>query len=311
MGDETVGPSAGSAEPPSELADSAAAAPAAAALPPPTRPAKVPSTLPLGMSGHPFLFKKAWHPATFRNREKVWAAEERIAAEARRDAAAREEVAAEHAHEAAAALLPEAERGRRAVEWIYAKPPGYDAGLDRVAAAAAPPPPPGAPPASGGSRDAGTGGAPAGGGGRRGGRQAGPVSHVARVVGGVRAAAAAGELQLKAGRAHGGGLPGDANQRLIAGASLADEAEEEAALRLAAMAPGEVAALARAVQRQGAAEARRAARETRAAAGRAEAERIEEALAFLQASGVAVPSTDAARPREKRRRRRSGDARAD
>jgi hypothetical protein len=306
MGD--TGTSAG-AEPPSELADSAVEAPAAAPPPPPpTRPAKVPSTLPLGMSGHPFLFKKAWHPATFRNREMVWAAEERIAAEARRDAAAREEVAAERAQEAAAALLPEAERGRRAVGWIYAKPPGYDAGLER--AAAAPPPPPGATPAAGGNRDASAGAAPAGGGGRRGGRQAGPVSHVARVVGGVRAAAAAGELQLKAGRAHGGGLPGDANQRLIAGASAADEAEEEAALRLAAMEPREVAALARAVLRQGAAEARRAAREARAAAGRAEAARVEEALAFLQASGVAVPGA-ATRPREKRRRRRSGDARAD
>lgn len=78
---------------------------------------------------HDFLNKKPWHPMNFRNRARVWEAEQRNQEEqASKDRARKEFEAEQHYLKTISMLSPEEReryRQRQSVSWLYMKPPGY------------------------------------------------------------------------------------------------------------------------------------------------------------------------------------------
>jgi CBF1 interacting corepressor len=84
---------------------------------------------------HQYLHLKSWHPLSYKNREKVFQAEQAAAARARRDADAAREFA-ENAEffkntEALAAKDRASARYKRELAFMYQKPPGFDAALEK------------------------------------------------------------------------------------------------------------------------------------------------------------------------------------
>lgn len=80
---------------------------------------------------HDFLNKKPWHPMNFRNRVRVWEAEqEHIESEQRKERGRQEFEAEQELLKTISMLSPEEQeryRQRQSVSWLYQKPPGYDA----------------------------------------------------------------------------------------------------------------------------------------------------------------------------------------
>jgi len=78
---------------------------------------------------HKFLNKKPWHPMNYRNRTKVWQAEQQAYQEAKSVQRAKQEFQAQQEKFNQLALLPGEEgamlRQKQAVSWMYTKPPGF------------------------------------------------------------------------------------------------------------------------------------------------------------------------------------------
>lgn len=248
---------------------------------------------------HDFLNKKAWHPMSFKNRTRVWEAEQAAtAAAAAKERRAQEYEAEREYLRTIATLVPEEReryRQRQAVSWLYQKPPGFDAARAAPAEGAG---------AGEGEVKDGGGDAPAqgqqqqqqqregreppGGGGAAAGRRSGG-NYVAKVVGGVQAVVRSQQgfdLKQAAGGMsppRGGIDPGAENQRLIV--STVDPEVEAEAYRLATMPQEERERL----EREAAREGRRRGREARRARAAAERQRVHEAVAFLRAAGIEVP----------------------
>eukprot|EP00887_Chlorella_sp_A99_P003840 scaffold11.g3840.t1 len=286
---------------------------------------------------HNFLNKKPWHPLTFKNMARVWEAEQRNYEKEKRKADAAAEFASEQEYLKTISLLRRARwvgggpvaasaevrlrggggrtgvlvgsggeeeqrryRERQSVSFLYMKPPGYDAVLERAerdnAAAAA----------------AGASGAPAaqaaaaaapGPGGQQQRRPAAAAAggHLQNVIQGFAAAAVAAQqreaqvLQLKhlpsAGRSppRGGALPDAENQQFVV--AEMDSEEEEEALRLAAMPEAERRRAARRAERQRRRAKRQARRAARQAQEAAQQQELEQAKAFLRAAGLEVPES--------------------
>lgn len=81
---------------------------------------------------HDFLNKKPWHPMNFRNRARVWEAEQRNQEDqASKERARREFEAEQHYLKTISMLSPEEReryRQRQSVSWLYMRPPGYSEG---------------------------------------------------------------------------------------------------------------------------------------------------------------------------------------
>jgi hypothetical protein len=81
---------------------------------------------------HDFLNKKPWHPMNFRNRARVWEAEQRNQEDqASKERARREFEAEQHYLKTISMLSPEEQeryRQRQSVSWLYMRPPGYSEG---------------------------------------------------------------------------------------------------------------------------------------------------------------------------------------
>lgn len=275
---------------------------------------------------HDFLNKKAWHPMSFKNRQKVWEAEQRAAAESTAKERRAQEYEAEREYlRTIAALGPEEQeryRQRQAVSWLYQKPPGFDAA--RAAAAEGKD-------ANGAGGDDGQepshgdqqqqdgkkaeeqGQAGGSGGGATNRRSGG--NYVAKVVGGVQAVVKSQQrfdLKQTAGGMsppRGGIDPGAENQRLVV--STMDPEEEEAVCRLAMMTEEERGRL----EKERVREERLKAKEARRAREAAERQRVREAVAFLKSAGIEVPGdsdsdsgsssgSDSEEEEERRKRRR-------
>jgi len=81
---------------------------------------------------HDFLNKKPWHPMNFRNRARVWEAQQRNQEDqASKERARREFEAEQHYLKTISMLSPEEQeryRQRQSVSWLYMRPPGYSEG---------------------------------------------------------------------------------------------------------------------------------------------------------------------------------------
>jgi hypothetical protein len=175
---------------------------------------------------------KPWHPANFRNRTKVWEAEQAHYAEEKRNQQAREEFEAEQEYEKTLSMLSAEEQekhlARQSVAFLYTKPPGLDAAIEKEATAMAAAAPAGADERRQQQQQ------PEPGQKQRSGRNAG--NYLAKVVSGFKAATDQ-HLQLKrsnmAGRSppRGGGAAGDPNQQFVVGEVDSEEGEADSAKR--------------------------------------------------------------------------------
>ncbi|PRW60741.1 zinc knuckle (CCHC-type) family [Chlorella sorokiniana] len=249
---------------------------------------------------HNFLQKKPWHPLTFRNMARVYEKEQEHYEEEKRKAESRAEFEAEQAYLKTLSLLsPEEQekyRQRQSVSFLYMKPPGYDAALERAEKAQQ------AGQAVGAGGEPLAGGAAAGSGAaaqqqqqggqqqQQRGRAPPPGGHMKAVLGGIKAVAQQAQQRYELKHVSGTGMgrspprggtsaAGDELQQFVVGEM--DSEEEEEAIRLAAIPPDERRRMQRA-----AAKAKR--KEEKAAA----AAQLDQAKAFLRAAGLALPSDD-------------------
>jgi hypothetical protein len=81
---------------------------------------------------HDFLNKKPWHPMNFRNRARVWEAQQRNQEDQASKERARREFEAEQHYLKTISMLSSEEqeryRQRQSVSWLYMRPPGYSEG---------------------------------------------------------------------------------------------------------------------------------------------------------------------------------------
>ncbi|KAL4855084.1 putative zinc finger CCHC domain-containing protein [Chlorella vulgaris] len=254
---------------------------------------------------HSFLTKKPWHPSNFRNMAQVWEKEhDHYEAEKKREES-KAEFEAEQAFLKTLSLLSPQEqekyRQRQSVSFLYMKPPGYDAALERAERAeqAGQVVGPGGEAIAGGQQQQGGQQGAAGGAQQqqgqqqqgqqqqRGGRpQVGAGGHLQNVINGLKAVHQKEQgLELKhqtgVGRSppRGGASLTAPNQQFVVGEM--DSEEEEETLRLAAIPPAER----RRQEKQAAKAARRRQKD-------AAAQQLEQAKAFLRAAGLALPSDD-------------------
>lgn len=238
---------------------------------------------------HNFLNQKPWHPLNFRNQARVFEAEAEHAANEKRKADTKAEFDAEQDYLQTLSMLSAEEqdkyRARQSVSWLYMRPPGYDAALDRAeqaqrdaggdpSAAQVPPPAPAAPAApQQPAQQPRLGQAAAAGGG-----------FVTKMIGAFKAGQDQDRLEIK--HAPGGRSPPrgatslDAPNQQFVIAELASDEEEEA-LRLASIPESERRAAARE-------SARRARRHHEAT----EELRLQQAKAFLRAAGLSLPDDE-------------------
>ena len=280
---------------------------------------------------HKFLNLKPWHPMNFRNREKVYLAEQRQYEDEQRKERGRQEFQAEQEYLKTISMLSAEEqeryKQRQSVSWLYQKPPGFDAAKAHPQTAND----------NDNNNDAGNGNgnqqgqpstsaaAAVGGNGSKGNakesqRKGG--NYLAKVVSGVQAVVVqqrqSYELkqQLGAGNGasppRGGGDPLAENQRFVVGEIDSDE--EERAYRLAMMSEEEK----RKIKRERKKEKRQRARSERERKKAEELQRLQEAKEFLRTAGIEVPDSSSSESsedehgsgedsdgvREQRRRRR-------
>uniref|UniRef100_A0A1D2A8P4 CBF1-interacting co-repressor CIR N-terminal domain-containing protein n=1 Tax=Auxenochlorella protothecoides TaxID=3075 RepID=A0A1D2A8P4_AUXPR len=272
---------------------------------------------------HNFLNQKPWHPMNFRNQARVWEAEQAKYEEEKKKAEAKAEFEAEQEYLQTLSMLSAEEqekyRQRQSVSFLYMKPPGYDASLERLEQANRDgTAKPSTLPASGGASSSQAGFTPPPGPLGKGATagttsQAGPgpsgqtpgqgpgggglgANYLAKMLEGYRAAKG-DKFELKGGGAEMGRSPprggvdaGAANQQFVI--AEVDSEEEERALREAGMTDAERRAAAKQV-----------AREARAAQKAADRSELERAKDVLRAAGIEVPDSDGSSSDEERRER--------
>lgn len=85
---------------------------------------------------HNFLNQKPWHPASFRNRQKVWEAEQDHLRDKKEKDQALQEFEQEQEYLKTLAYMSkeeaEKQRQRQSISFMYMKPPGYDAAQERA-----------------------------------------------------------------------------------------------------------------------------------------------------------------------------------
>lgn len=251
---------------------------------------------------HKFLNLKPWHPMNFRNREKVYKAEQQQYEQEVSKERGRKEWEAEQEYLKSISMLSAEEqekyKQRQSVSWLYQKPPGFDAAK--------------AHPSqmndnnnnnnNNGNADDNQQGqpstsAPAGNGNnnnkdRR--RQGG--NYLSKVVSGVQAVVVQQRQRYELKQYHGGaGMnlspprggcdPKAENQILVIGDLDSDE--EERTYRLAMMSEEEK----RKIEKVRKKERRKRAREERERKEAAEFQRLQEAKEFLRTAGIQVPDS--------------------
>jgi len=253
---------------------------------------------------HKFLNLKPWHPMSFRNREKVYKAEQRQYEQEVSKERGRKEWAAEQEYLKTISMLSAEEqekyKQRQSVSWLYQKPPGFDAakahhpqmdgdnnqkgGKDKSDVQQQGQPSTSAAPAGNAINKNNTD--------RR--RQGG--NYLSKVVSGVQAVVVQQRQRYELKQQHGGaGMnlspprggcdPKAKNQMLVVGELDSDE--EERAYRIALMSEEEK----RKIEKERKKERRQRAREEREKKEAAELQRLQEAKEFLRTAGIQVPES--------------------
>jgi hypothetical protein len=247
-----------------------------------------------------FLNLKPWHPMSFRNRAKVYKAEQQQYKDEVCKEKAKAEFAAEQEYLKTLSMLSAEEqekyKQRQSVSWLYQKPPGFDAaqahkttttdtekkdgaddgkdaqGLHSTSAAAA-----AAAATTGNTKDK---------------RKHGGGNYLSKVVRGVQAVVVQQRQRYEL-KHQGMGLspprggldPLAENQRLVVGELDSDE--EERAYRVAMMSEEEK----KKIEKERKRERRQLARERRERKEAAELQRLQEAKHFLRTAGIQVPDS--------------------
>jgi len=250
---------------------------------------------------HKFLNLKPWHPMSFRNREKVYKAEQQqYEAEVSKERG-RKEWAAEQEYLKTISMLSAEEqekyKQRQSVSWLYQKPPGFDAAKAH-------------PPQKDGNDikiddDGKNGGnqqgqrstsAPASNGNNKKDKRRQGGNYLSKVVGGVQAVVVQQRQRFELKQQHrgagmnlspprGGCDPRAENQTFVVGEFDSDE--EERAYRLAMMSEEEK----RKIEKLRKKERRQKVREEREKKEAAEVQRLQEAKEFLRTAGIEVPDS--------------------
>jgi hypothetical protein len=247
---------------------------------------------------HKFLNLKPWHPMNFRNREKVYKAEQQQYEDEVRKEKAKQEFEAEQEYLKTISMLsPEEQeryKQRQSVSWLYQKPPGFDAakaqpqtktqnedGKEQGRPST--------------STAAGTATDSAKNNNNKDKRKQGG-NYLAKVVGGVQAVVVQQRQRYELKQQHGGGGMGLSpprgggdplaeNQKLVVGELDSDE--EERVYRVAMMTEEEK----RKIEKERKKERRQKAREERERKEAAELQRLQEAKEFLRTAGIQVPDS--------------------